>query len=130
MYSIRLNVSLYGTYNKGFGPFETSTSTQIFNAPYKPVTSKWLIAGAKANFFASKLSAPVAFYQLQLQQVAVNANVIANPNLCIVFYKHAVICRQLFYDRIFQIALCIKPKYLIHVIIGTAIYFFKNFICR
>ena len=83
VYALRPDISLYGTYNKGFDPFEASTSTQIFNAPFKPVTSNLLEAGAKANFFANKLSASVALYQLTLQNVAVNANVIANPNLYI-----------------------------------------------
>ena len=83
VYSLRPDVSLYGTYNKGFDPFEASTSTQLFDAPFKPVTSELLEAGAKANFFNNKLSASVALYQLQLQNVAVNANVIANPNLYI-----------------------------------------------
>jgi iron complex outermembrane receptor protein len=83
VYEIKPNASLYATYNKGFDPFEASTSTQIFNAPFKPVTSELLEAGAKANFFNNKLSASIAMYQLTLQNVAVNANDISNPNLYI-----------------------------------------------
>ena len=40
-----------------------------------------LEAGAKANFFNNNFSASLALYQLQLQNVAVNANDINNPNL-------------------------------------------------
>jgi iron complex outermembrane recepter protein len=81
VYELQPNASLYATYNKGFDPFEASTSTQVFNAPFKPITSEILEAGAKANFFNNKLSASVALYQLTLQNVAVNANDISNPNL-------------------------------------------------
>ncbi len=81
VYKIRPDVSIYGTYNRGFDPFEVSTSTQVFNAPFRPVTSELMEAGAKANFFNNKLSTSIAFYQLTLRNVAVNANDISNPNL-------------------------------------------------
>lgn len=83
VYELQTNATLYATYNKGFDPFEASTSTQIFNAPFRPVTSELLEAGAKANFFNNKLSTSLAIYQLTLQNVAVNANDISNPNLYI-----------------------------------------------
>jgi iron complex outermembrane receptor protein len=81
VYELTPNASLYATYNNGFDPFEASTSTQVFNAPFKPVKSQLLEAGAKANFFNNKLSTSVALYQLTLMNVAVNANDISNPNL-------------------------------------------------
>ena len=81
VYELSPQVNLYATYNKGFDPFEASTSTQVFNEPFKPVTSQLLEAGAKANFFKNKLSASIALYQLNLYNVAVNANDISNPNL-------------------------------------------------
>lgn len=83
VYELSPSASLYATYNKGFDPFEASTSTQVFNAPYKPVISQLYEAGAKANFFNNQLAASVALYQLTLNNVAVNANDIANPNLYI-----------------------------------------------
>ena len=82
-YSVTPGISLYGTYNRGFDPYEVSTSTQVFNAPFKPVTSELMEAGAKANFFNNKLSASLSFYQLTISNVAVNANDISNPNLYI-----------------------------------------------
>jgi iron complex outermembrane receptor protein len=81
VYELKPNISLYATYSKGFDPFEASTSTQVFNAPFRPVTSQLMEAGAKANFFNNKLSSSISFYQLTLQNVAVNANDISNPNL-------------------------------------------------
>ena len=83
VYKLKPNISLYGTYNKGFDPFEASTSTQLFDEPFKPVTSELFEAGAKADFFNNKLAASVALYQLTLHNVAVNANDISNPNLYI-----------------------------------------------
>ncbi len=81
VYELNPHASVYASYNKGFDPFEASTSTQVFNAPFKPVTSELLEAGAKAGFLNNKLSASLAFYQLTLRNVAVNANDITNPNL-------------------------------------------------
>lgn len=83
IYELTSNLSFYASYNKGFDPFEASTSTQIFNAPFKPVTSELLETGVKTNLFNNKLSASAALYQLTLQNVAVNANDISNPNLYI-----------------------------------------------
>ncbi|MEO5908837.1 MAG: TonB-dependent siderophore receptor [Ginsengibacter sp.] len=83
VYSLQPNLSLYATYNKGFDPFEISTATQIFDAPYKPIVSQLLEAGIKGNFFTNKLSASLALYQLNLKNVAVNANDINNPDLFI-----------------------------------------------
>ena len=57
VYELKPNATLYATYNNGFDPFEASTSTQVFNAPFKPIKSELFEAGAKANFFNNKLSA-------------------------------------------------------------------------
>ena len=81
VYMVAPNISAYATYNKGFDAFEASTSTQIFNSPFKPQISELLEAGAKGNFLHNKLSASLAIYQLTIQNVAVSANIISNPNL-------------------------------------------------
>ncbi len=83
VYAVNSNISVYATYNKGFDPFEASTSLQIFDAPFKPVISELLEAGIKANLFKNKLTTSLAVYQLTLKNVAVNANSITNPNLFI-----------------------------------------------
>ena len=56
-------------------------TTQVFDEPFKPITSQLFEAGIKGNFFRNKLSASLALYQLTLQNVAVNANDISNPDL-------------------------------------------------
>jgi len=81
VYALQPNVSVYATYNKGFDPFEASTSAQVYNAPFKPILSSLWEAGVKADFFRNKLSATLSVYQLSLKNVAVNANDISNPNL-------------------------------------------------
>jgi iron complex outermembrane recepter protein len=81
VYSVTPNISAYATYNKGFDAFEASTSTQVFNSPFKPQISYVIEAGAKGNFFNDKLAASLAIYQLTLLNVAVSANDISNPNL-------------------------------------------------
>ncbi len=83
VYEAMSDVSLYATYNKGFDPFEASTSTQVFDAPFKPIISELFEVGTKANFFNNRLSASLSLYQLKLQNVAVNANDISNPDLFI-----------------------------------------------
>jgi len=81
VYAIKDNLSAYATYNKGFDPFETSSSTQVFDEPIKPQISELYETGMKAYFFSGKLSASLAVYQLSVQNVAVNANDISNPDL-------------------------------------------------
>ncbi len=64
VYSLKPNLSLYATYNKGFDPFEASGAAQVFVEPFKPITSQLLEAGIKGNFFKNKLSASLALYQI------------------------------------------------------------------
>ncbi|MHA4808481.1 TonB-dependent siderophore receptor [Flavitalea flava] len=83
VYSINSHTSLYATYNKGFDPFEVSTDAQVFDEPFKLITSQLYEAGIKANLFKDRLSASIAFYQLTLHNVAVHAGNFSNPNLFI-----------------------------------------------
>ncbi len=81
VYKASNKLSLYATYNKGFDPFESSIIVQVFNAPFKPIYSEVLEAGAKASLFNDRLFATLSIYQLTLKNVAVNANDPANPDL-------------------------------------------------
>ncbi|MEO8822373.1 MAG: TonB-dependent receptor [Ginsengibacter sp.] len=81
VYAIRDNLSAYATYNKGFDPFEASGSVQEFDEPIKPQISELYETGMKANFFSGKLAASLAVYQLTVENVAVYANDIGNPDL-------------------------------------------------
>ncbi len=80
-YSLKPNLNLYATYNKGFDPFEAATSAQVFDEPFKPITSQLWETGIKGNFFSQQLYASLAVYQLTVQNVAVNANDLSDPNL-------------------------------------------------
>ncbi len=83
VYQFRSNISIYGTYNKGFDPFEASTGAQVFNQPVKPLISQLWETGIKGNFLANRLYTSLAIYQLTVQNVGVNAGDISNPNLFI-----------------------------------------------
>ncbi len=83
VYALTPNINLYATYNKGFDPFEASSQAQEFDQPFKPLISQLYEAGIKGNFFQNKFSASLSFYQLTVENVAVNANNISNPNLFI-----------------------------------------------
>ena len=80
-YAVSKNIRAYATYNQGFDPFEPAAVTQVFNDPYKPVNSSMGETGAKANFFKNRLFASVALYQITINNFAVNANDLSNPNL-------------------------------------------------
>lgn len=81
VFAMNSNLNLYATYNRGFDPFEATNIFQVFADPFKPITSQLFEVGAKAGFFKNKLFASLALYQLTLQNVAVNANDPANPDL-------------------------------------------------
>jgi iron complex outermembrane receptor protein len=83
VYSLNKDLNVYGTYNKGFDPFEVASEAQVFDAPFKPVISELFELGIKGNFFQNKLGATLAFYNLIVNNVAVNANDPSNPNLFI-----------------------------------------------
>lgn len=48
-YSVNKKIRLYTSYNSGFDPFEPSSVIQIFNQPFKQVTSVMFEAGAKVS---------------------------------------------------------------------------------
>ena len=73
--------SVYATYNKGFDPFEMSTTRQIFDEPFKPIISELYETGVKASLFQNKMFATVSLYSLAVENVAVNANDPDQPDL-------------------------------------------------
>ncbi len=83
VFAISGNIHAYATYNKGFDPFEPSGNRQIFSAAIKPQISSLFEGGMKGNFFSEKLFATFSIYQLTVQNVAVSANNISNPDLFI-----------------------------------------------
>jgi iron complex outermembrane receptor protein len=80
-YSLDRNYHIYANYHNGFDPFEPSSVLQVFNQPFKPVTSNMFETGVKADLFRNQLFASLALYQIRINNLAVNANDITNPNL-------------------------------------------------
>lgn len=83
VYKATPTISFFGTYNKGFDPFEKSFTVQIFKDPYKPLFSELLEAGVKAELFNKRFFGTLSAYQLGVNNIAVNANDISNPDLFI-----------------------------------------------
>ncbi len=80
-YSLDRNYHIYANFHNGFDPFEPSSVLQVFNQPFKPVTSTMFETGVKADLFRNQLFASIALYQITINNLAVNANDITNPNL-------------------------------------------------
>ena len=80
-YSAFKNVNIYAVYNQGFDPFEPSSVVQVFNQGFKPVNSNMFEAGSKGDFFSKKLFGSIAFYQIIINNLAVNANNPINRDL-------------------------------------------------
>lgn len=80
-YLLQSNIAVYATFNKGFDPFEAAGELQIFTDKFKPVTSQLFEVGLKSDIIQNRLSASLAVYQITLDNVAVNANDLSNPNL-------------------------------------------------
>jgi iron complex outermembrane receptor protein len=80
-YAIDRNYHIYANYHNGFDPFEPSSVLQVFNQPFKPVTSNMFETGIKADLFRNQLFASLAIYQITINNLAVNANDVNNPNL-------------------------------------------------
>lgn len=80
-YAFNRNYHIYANYQNGFDPFEPSSVLQVFNQPFKPVTSNMFETGFKADLLSNQLLASVAIYQITINNLAVNANDMSNPNL-------------------------------------------------
>ena len=80
-YTIAKNTRIYANYNSGFDPFEPSSVTQVFNQPFKPVTSNMIEIGIKKELLKNQIYSSLALYQINVTNLAVNANDVSNPNL-------------------------------------------------
>ncbi len=81
VYKVNPSLSFYGTYNKGFDPYEAGLTQQVFKEAFKPLYSELLEAGLKTDLFRNRVAANLAIYRLRVQNIAVSANDPANPDL-------------------------------------------------
>ena len=84
VYSASQNINLYGTYTESFQPQGVaSLNNPQAGGPFDPVNAFMYETGAKGEFFNKKLSANLALYFIENNNILVNANDANNPDLLI-----------------------------------------------
>ncbi len=75
-------VSIYANYSQGYQPQGASKigDPARFGGPFDPLTSTMYEAGSKMEFFRKQLSINTAFYQIELNNILINANEPGNPD--------------------------------------------------
>lgn len=76
-------LSLYGTYVYGFQPQEAGYigNPARYGGPFDPLQSHMIEFGAKSSWMEDRLSATLALYQIEQNNVLENANAPDNPDL-------------------------------------------------
>ncbi|NIJ44446.1 iron complex outermembrane receptor protein [Wenyingzhuangia heitensis] len=84
VYAATSNINVYGTYTESFQPQGVaSLNNPQAGGPFDPVNAFMLETGAKGEFFNKRLSANLALYFIENNNILVNANDTSNPDLLI-----------------------------------------------
>lgn len=82
VYDITDNTNIYGTYTESFQP---QTASVLLNpdlgGPFDPLSAKMWEVGSKSEFIQNRLSLNIALYQIEQNNILVNANNPQNPDL-------------------------------------------------
>lgn len=83
VYTPLTEVSLYGTYTKGYQPQSALTiaNPAVYGGPFDPLISNMVEAGAKMEFLQKRLSVNVAAYRIEQNNILKSANAAGNPDL-------------------------------------------------
>lgn len=83
VYSMTKNINIYGTYVEGFQPQETDDlgDPAVFGGPFDPLTSNLIELGTKTEWFNKKLFFTVAAYQIEQNNILIDAGDPDNPDL-------------------------------------------------
>nr|MBI1228521.1 TonB-dependent siderophore receptor [Cytophagales bacterium] len=81
VYALKPNTNLYATFNQGYQPVDPlSNSNPRFGGPFLPEYSQLLEAGIKSQNFNDRLLSTFSVYQIEVNNVLVNANDPNNPD--------------------------------------------------
>ncbi|GAB3220006.1 TonB-dependent siderophore receptor [Spirosoma arcticum] len=80
VYALTPSTNFYATYNQGFQVIAPGSAAFLDANPPKPITSRLLEVGAKSEWFDKRLLTTLSLYNLEQDNVVVNANNPARPD--------------------------------------------------
>lgn len=72
VYTLNDAINLYATYTESFQPQNPANLVEAVGGPFDPLTGTMFEVGAKGSFFQNRLSANVAIYSIENQNILIN----------------------------------------------------------